>query len=517
MPQSRLTYTMHTATGGLRRTARSPREKVTPTPSPKPAADTPNFTYNGSVRSYYFTRQNCSGYPSNPCVPNSKSSIPGTYKTLNQAAFNTALLLHGDYRFKGSHWHAGATYIYANPLGVNGPCSPPSNYASLGQCSQYPENNNYLSSDTTLPGFILSTLAEAYVQYRGERLNAIAGDQLFTSPWAGPSDSRIKAAYYEGIDANYSFGKRWSIGVSRMTQWENRTSSNFNKSNLVVPLAPDGSIANPTTGFLLLQSSYRIDPQISARAQYYSFYEIASLLWLEGRWSWAPASPLKPSIAVQFGRETNAGTSLVGNINSSVAGASLGARFWRTVDVSLNYDYLPWRRAVAVLPHGVTCTNHVISSSTPTGGTGYWLPIGGTPNCVPGTDNTATIYYGGIASPYTDSYNRSPLFTTAESQDVVERRSAGQSARLIVTVSTNNRKLRVILARALDDFNNGAGSAWLWGTDVEVEYYFNPVTTDRYHGLSLIERWAQRTQSNTELFGGIPLFIYNRVQLEYTF
>ncbi|MGZ3543144.1 MAG: hypothetical protein ACXVAF_18490 [Vulcanimicrobiaceae bacterium] len=495
--------------------------QATPTPSPSPApaaTPAPAFSYEGHVRAYYFTRQNCSGYSSNPCVPDTSSSISGTYKSLNQAAFNAAITLHGAYSFAHSPWSLRATYVYANPLGVNGPCDFPANYGNGGACQQYPsENNNYRSTDTTLPPFTLSTLAEAYVLYKNAQLDVTAGDQLFSSPWAGPSDSRIKAAYYQGFDAQYRFARDWTIGVSRMTQWENRTSSNFNKSNLIVPLGSDGSIVNPTTGFLLLKTSYTHGSSFNAGLDYYQFYDIASLLWFETKLTWARTSTLKPYIAIQFGSESNAGRSLAGKINSGVLGAEIGASLGPNVDVTVGYDQLPWRSATVALPAGVECKNNVISGSAPTGGTGYWLPTGGTPNCVKAAAGTAIVYYGGIASPYTDSYSSSPLFTTSESQDMAERRSAGNSAALTVTIRSTNKQIRAIVTRTLDNFTNGAGAETTWGTGIDVEYYFNKVGDGPYRGLSLRNRWKQRTQTYTQLWGGTPLFNYSRVQFEYNF
>ncbi len=417
------------------------------------------------------------------------------------------------YLLPHSHWSVAGTYVYADPLGLNGACSSPGNYGAGEPCSQYPENNNYRSQDTTLPAFQLSTLAEMYVKYDDSRLSASLGDLWYDSPWAGPSDSRIKAAYFQGLDAKYAFGgHHWSVDAARITEWENRTSSNFNKSNLIVPLAPDGSIAHPTSGFFELGASYANGSQFHASADEYSFYDIASLLWIEAKWSPAKA-PLHLYGGIQFGAEHNVGSSLVGTVDSTVFGVQLGAEVARNVALSISFDSLPWRRAEAVLPAGTSCKSHVLSG----GGVSFWLPTGGTPNCIPGPGTNATLFYGGFASPYTDSYSTSPLYTTAISQDVVERRSAGNSIRVSATIHTNDRRLRIILARALDDYSNGAGAEATWGTDVDVEYYLSPLNADDFRGWSIRNRWEQRTQTYTQLWGGTPLFVYNRVELEYRF
>lgn len=48
-------------------------------------------------------------------------------------------------------------------------------------------------------------------------------------------------------------------------------------------------------------------------------------------------------------------------------------------------------------------------------------------------------------------------------------------------------------------------------------YHFSPVGQGRYRGFVVRYRYAQRTQSNTQTLGGLPLFKYNRAQLEYDF
>ncbi len=77
------------------------------------------------MRSYYFTRQNASNNPGAQFnfTPGAKYSSTG----VNQASWNSAVAVHGDYNFPGGGWHVGGTYLYANP--INGPCVVPANHA----------------------------------------------------------------------------------------------------------------------------------------------------------------------------------------------------------------------------------------------------------------------------------------------------------------------------------------------------------------------------------------------------
>ncbi|MDP9110290.1 MAG: hypothetical protein M3M96_01465, partial [Candidatus Eremiobacteraeota bacterium] len=135
---------MACTTVALAETSATPASNVVAQASAAPSASPNPFTYKGFVRGYYFTRQNASG------------SKPG----VNQASFNAALNLHGQYTFADSGFSAGATYLYANPL--NNCTTPASHFAP--PCGKVTAPS--LNPDDTLPGFTLSTLYEAYVQYQ---------------------------------------------------------------------------------------------------------------------------------------------------------------------------------------------------------------------------------------------------------------------------------------------------------------------------------------------------------------
>ena len=163
-----------------------------PTPTPNP------FTYSGTIRSYYFTRQNASNNPGTQFdfTPGAKYNSNG----VNQATLNSSIDLHGDYHFAGGGWYVGGSYFYANP--ISGPCTPASTHAKGKPCvSQTPPNTN---PDDTLPGFAMSTFPEAYLAFKGYGVTGKIGDQLFSSPWAAPYDgTRLKPVAYQGADVSY--------------------------------------------------------------------------------------------------------------------------------------------------------------------------------------------------------------------------------------------------------------------------------------------------------------------------
>ncbi len=479
-------------------TTPAPTPKATPTPEP--------ITYSGFIRSYYFTRLNNPQYT--------------TKNPLNQATWNSAVSLHAQYNFAAS-WSIGGTYLYADPL--NGTCNTPASHLAGPPCVK--KNTGSLlqgtNPDDTLPGFRLSTLYEAYLQYKDPSFYAKIGDQVLTLPWAPSSDTRLKPAAYQGGDLTYAFDKNWSIEAAYMDKWESRVDSNFLNSTLLTAtniadtpgagsnlhIAPFSAITTP--GFYYGGLNYTKGPIVSSLTDY-TYVNIANALWFTGAYNFPGAN--KPILAVQIGNQTNTGSSVIGKINSQVFGVQGTISPWSNVTFSVGYDYVPMKTDTITLPAGVTCPITTI------GGTAvfpYFLPSGGTPQCHNNTNGTTTVYYGGWASPYTDSYATDPLFTTSISQGMADRRSPGQSVKVAATAYAYQKRIRFIASRAYYDYGNATGGvAPTQETDIDGTFFFNKVGKGPYKGLSFRYRYAERTQN---FFTTNPDFKYNRAQLEYDF
>lgn len=478
------------------------------TPTPKPSA-TPNpFTYSGYVRSLGFTRLN------NPQL--SKSN------PLNQASWTSAIDVHAAYTFV-KNVSLGATYLYATPF--YGQCNTPATHAAGPPCVNPNTQalNQGTNPDDTLPGFILNTMYETYLQYKDPSLYVKVGNQVLNEPWANPSDSRIKPVAFQAGDASYAFTKNVLGEVIYANKFQDRVSSSFLKSTLLTATniadAPGagGNLHIPkfssidTDGFWMGRGAYANGP-FAGNAYYYAFLDIANAFWGDMKYTWNGKAG-KPFVALQGGAESNSGSSVIGKINSQVFGIQGGFTPWKGVDIAVGYNYLPQKSDTLVLPAGVTC-----SSSGTIGGTAvfpYFLPSGGTPQCHTNGNGTTTVYYGGWASPYTDSYATDVLFTTSISQGMIDRRSPGQAVKVSATFSLDNKRVRFIASRAYYDYGNAfAGVAPTQETDLDGTYFFNAVGSGPYHGLSFRYRYAERTQN---FFTPNPDFKYNRAQLEYAF
>ena len=119
---------------------------------------------------------------------------------------------------------------------------------------------------------------------------------------------------------------------------------------------------------------------------------------------------------------------------------------------------------------------------------------------------------------------------------MVERRSAGTSERLVATYTSTNNRIVFLAAYGWLQYGNGAAATANTNEyDLDGIYRFSHYKgTGPYKGLMLRDRYFVRMIGNTycgasattcpagatvgsQYLGGLPLFKYNRAQLEYDF
>jgi hypothetical protein len=492
-----------------------------PTPAPSPTPSSNPFTFRGYFRLYDLTRQNAS------------TGIGGANQ-VNQAAVAPAISLHADYRILDSGFSIGGSYLYATPLdGCPNPVLHQRAYNATTNPCGFQAAGPMLNPDDTLPDFALNTFYEAYVTYEDQHLYAKVGDQVINTPWANASDSRLKPVAFQGADVAYRFTGGFSIDAMDMDEFESRTSSGFDQETLLTSLQPKyagsglpsylyyaGGNGVTTPGFQYLRLGYNgavsATTNLNTNLYLYDFDDIAGLEWADWKYTWN-AQPTKPYLALQGGLEHNDGTSVLGTIDSLVMGAQLGAQLSRTVSVAASWNELPRREMdLTSLPTGVSCSAKY-QISTKAGDSFPWFLPSNAPECVKNANGTYTVQYGGVASPYTDSYATDPLYTTSLTQGMVDRRAPGDGMKVAATYTTLNKRFIFTVSRAYYDYGFLLATEQTAETDADAQWYAMPLRPGPYHGLLLRYRYGARTLDNVTTYGGLPLFKYNRAQLEYDF
>ncbi len=509
----------------LAETTATPASTKVAQASPEPSSSPNPFSYRGYVRAFDFTRQNAYG----------------GHSAVNQQSFNAAISLHGDYQFLGSGFDIGASYLYANPL--SNCVSAVSHLSPPCGANKAPD----LNPDDTLPGYELNTLYEAYAQFKATNFTIKAGQMVPPADlvWTPAGDSRLKPSAYRGGYATFAVNSEFSLEVGDWYQWEARNLSDFNNYTLLTdnPAFPypgavglsglyfDPARAGLSNGGVYFGRIGYTGPKsapLTAGVSFYGFNQIANAVWVDARYALPVAAKLKPYLAFQFGNETNPSSGFLGKIASTVVGLQGGVNVVPNVQLVVAGDYLPTKTdtlsAAQMASGGVICNathtvalapgakpNHV---NFP-----YFLPTGGTGNCAPNADGSTNIYYGGWASPYTDSFAADAFFTTEMTQGMVDRRSPGTSAKAQLTYTSSDKRLVAFVNHGWYDYNNGAYDNGTQETDFDATYFFNHVPkSGPYKGFSFRYRYGERDSSPT-FKGGSPvgLFKYNRFQAEYDF
>jgi len=472
--------------------------------APASPAAPKQLNLSGFFRAYDFTRQNA-------------SNLPGGAGQVNQQSIELGLGLHADYTFGTSPFSVGATYLYAAP--TDG-CGEPASHLSP-PCGKL--KAPALNPDDTLPGFILNTLYEAYAQFKTPHFLVKAGDQVFNTPWTTPSDTRIKPTAFEGIDANY-FSGPWSAGVSEMDRFEGRVNSTFQNNTLLTsfPAGTTGAPANiyvpggndiPTPGLQNVRVGFA-GTAFTSNLYFYQFDDIADLAWLDAKYTFKQTT--KPYIALQAGYERQAGSAVLGKIFSTPVGVQVGAAMTRNISVSMSYENIPRRSDTVRLPAGDACNANELLTVKKGTTFPFLLPLNA-PECITNPNGTTTIMYGGMASPYTDGYGTDPLYLASLTQSPADRRAPVSGPKAQATWTSNDKRLIVYVTQSYLEYGNFVRSQQLSEVDLDATWYVNKLRPGPYKGLELRYRYGSREVTAVTTFGSLPLFRYNRAQVEYDF
>lgn len=151
----------------------------------------------------------------------------------------------------------------------------------------------------------------------------------------------------------------------------------------------------------------------------------------------------------------------------------------------------------------------------------YFLPQG-VAQCAPAANGKTSVYYGGWASSYSDSYATDPLYTTGFAEGAPDRHSPGTSSVLEAIYTSRNKQLNYLGTYTWHNYSNAIASQRTieWGN--LFTYHFNRVGDATYKGLMVRYYYVVQRKTNVAYqngapyLGGTPLISYSRVQLEYS-
>jgi hypothetical protein len=359
---------------------------------------------------------------------------------------------------------------------------------------------------------------------------------VIDTPWAtSATGAHIDPSSFQGLDVRYSLGSQFTIEGADYVRFKPSELGGFQRTTLLTgfPLGATGlanNIYDPsgltiqTNGFMYGHAGYASTNGFAANAYVYGMQNIANILWFDANFPLG-TSKFKPFVKLQGGSESNAGSAVIGKIDSSVFGVQAGVNLTPRFSLTAGYDGIPLHTDRVTLPAGYTCPAGgtagagviAVNSQLTTASLPYFLPNGGTGNCSMNANGMANLYDGGWASPYTDSYGIDPLFTTPTTVGMVDRRSPGNAVTARITYTNPTKQFTSYVSRTYFDYSTPAYVQSTYETDIDALYYFKPISTGPYRGLLFHYRYAVQTQSGSATYNGIPQLTYNRFQLEYDF
>ncbi len=484
------------------------------------------LTLSGTLRAFDFNRLNTPEY--------NGAAVPAATGP-NRQAVNFGGVLRADYKIGTTPFSVGGALWGAYPFGLNGGtvnCNVGGGLIVHRPAALCAANN--AGTDNTLPGYPLETF-EYYVKYTDKTAAVAIGDQLLNKAWLPASDSRIKPALYQGIDATINVTKALALGLTRITRFEDRTESLFDECTLLTCTTTPAGVGGGgafratepgTTGADRVALSFKPNARASVLAETYRFHNIANLTYFESKYNFIPKNVYNPYAAFQFLSERQSGQAILGRIEAQTIGLQLGINPVKNLLVTVGVDQTPWN--YDDLPAASLAAATRLASAR------YFLPGGGTDQplgagangavnaaqvlAIPSRPGFYRVAYGGIASPYSDSYASDPLYTTSISQGMADRRSPGTAFKGAITYTSNDKRLVVIASEAAYNYDsafaqvNGLLRNRTYELDGDVTYNFNTVRSGTYRGFSVRERFADRTQPT------LPYnFKYIRHQLQFSF
>lgn len=320
---------------------------------------------SGNIRLYHFTRT----YDNDNLADTHAFALAGKIKAETGSV---------------NGFSAAIAYYFANDLGI----------------SNHDDNDRHLTTSLMGTDRAIDTIGEAYLQYQNERLLVRAGRQSLDTPWINASDAMAVPNLYEGVAAALTPLPGLKLEADHIWGYKNRTTSGFDRQTLLAATNKP-NVSEETDGASAVGATYK-NEQISAKAWFYKFYDIANLAYVQGGYTFPAVGKVKPFVDLQYMTQSDTGDALAGSVSSQAYGVKVGLN----LPEKLGSVYLAYNE----VPH----------------------------------NDEAGVSNGNLVAPYTQGYVTDPLYTSGLNYGMVAARAAGHAWQLAMKLNPWGEKLDIV-------------------------------------------------------------------------
>jgi hypothetical protein len=213
---------------------------------------------------------------------------------------------------------AGGTYFVANDFDVN--------------------RDDLVSKNPLIPPSNINIFGEAYLQYKNEKTLVKAGRQVIDTPFMNPADSFMFPVSYLGYRVTQKILDNWELTGFHATEVKIRQSDTFEDAGQFVTkrlgIEPTNTAGTTALGTKWNKGSAKLE------VWDYYFYDLFNMIYVQGDFEFDQMSGIQPYLSLQAGHEFEIEESLLGEVNSWMFGALLGAK-WDRFDVSYMVNFIP--------------------------------------------------------------------------------------------------------------------------------------------------------------------------------
>ncbi len=367
---------------------------------------------------------------------------------------------------------------------------------------------------------------------------------LFNTPWANPSDSRLKPAAFQGADLAYTAFGNWT---SKAPIW---SSSRIARARSL-PHKPADELSGRQSRTALKHRGPRRQRHkyqrlrlrqarlcvgaggFSANAYYYGVDDHREHCVVRRKYTFG-GSTWAPFIALQGGSESNNGQSYIGKVNSQNFGAQIGANLTKNLLLTVGYDSDSLAYRLGLPAEERNLQQRQLSDIATSGDNARIFLAEQRAAMLHESERHDASILRRLGEPVHRRICDGSVLYHKPSQGMTDRRAPGNSEKVMLTFTSTNKRWAFYASDAWYNYGNALAPKIRTSGTSTVSITSAPFGQRAIHGSAAPVSLRPATLSNTfcgasgtdcpggatvgsTYLGGLPLFKYNRAQLEYDF